>query len=101
MRRTIATPKSGIPSRRNPAVYPPVKTRAATMTSGPMTAPAWSSALWTPNPHPLPTAAVAWERIVSRAGVLMAFPIRSNMMRKAATSQRPAKARSGMATSRP
>lgn len=71
----------------------PTSTKA--ISSGPNSAPNWSSASCTPNAHPYPMFLAAWESIASRGGLRMPFPIRSAMISTAATCQLPASASSG------
>ncbi|OPX71992.1 MAG: hypothetical protein A4E38_00819 [Methanoregulaceae archaeon PtaB.Bin108] len=81
----------------NPSPYPPRSASEAANTSGPATAPTWSSASWIPKPQPLPTCCAAWERIVSFEGDRIAFPNLSRRRSMTATCQDPAKTRRGIA----
>ena len=54
-------------------------------TSGPVSAPIWSSASWTAKPRPRPVAAAAKESSVSLAGLRTALPTRSAITNAHAT----------------
>jgi hypothetical protein len=75
---------------------PVVESTSAT-SSGPATDPAWSMASWIPYPRPCPTSEEAKESMASRGGFLRPLPARSAMKSRAATSQRPARARAAAA----
>lgn len=89
---------AGTSRTANPVRYSPPVARTAATNRGPTTAPAWSSASWSPKPQPWPSWWVACESIASRAGVRMALPTLSQIMSAAAISHRPARARRGTAT---
>ena len=60
-------------------------------------APTEDRASCTPKAQPLPVLLAAWEIMASRAGALMALPMRSIMISRATMYQSPVKASSGMA----
>ena len=66
-----ATP--GIASRAIAGQMAPVAARMAATSSGPATAPAWSSALWTAKPRPRPTPLAARARRVVLRGASDGF----------------------------
>src|SRR3954451_450821 len=73
----------------------PVMATTAATSSGPATAPAWSSALCTANPRPRPTAPAACASNAVLAGLRTAFPARSAKISRQATAS-PAPAKNGV-----
>lgn len=93
------TPTPGTASTASAGPYsPPVSASIPATTSGPSSAPIWSSASCTANPRPRPVTAVACESSVSLAGERTALPTRSAMTSAAAAHSTPTTPSSGTET---
>src|SRR6266487_325933 len=68
------------------------------MSNGPIVAPAWSSASFSPKTHPAPIDLPAYESIASTVGLRMPRPVRSATTKVAASGHRVASARAGTAS---
>src|SRR5206468_9252423 len=70
------------------------------MSNGPIVAPAWSSASFSPKTQPAPIDLPAYESIASTVGLRMPRPVRSATTRVAASGHRVASASAGTASRR-